>query len=62
MATEIDEHFAEETLVARFMDNVFIYNPVLEEAKIHRYMRDARFNGIGWDAQSCLLVSAEFCE
>lgn len=57
MATEFDEHFAEETLVARFMDNVFIYNPVLEEAKIHRYMRDARFNGIGWDAQSCLLVS-----
>lgn len=57
MATEFDEHFAEETLVARFMDNVFIYNPVLEEAKIQRYMRDARFNGIGWDAQSCLLVS-----
>ncbi|KIW61328.1 hypothetical protein, variant 2 [Exophiala xenobiotica] len=56
VATEFDEHFAEETLVARFMNNVFIYNPVLEEAKIHRYMRDARFNGIGWDAQSCLLL------
>lgn len=56
MITEFDEHFAEENLVARFMNNVFIYNPILEEAKIHRYMRDARFNGIGWDAQSCLLV------
>jgi hypothetical protein len=56
VATEFDEHFAEETLVARFMNNVFIYNPVLEEAKIQRYMRDARFNGIGWDAQSCVLV------
>lgn len=54
--TEFDEHVAEETLVARFMSNVFIYNPVLEEAKVHRYMRDARYIGIGWDAQSCLLV------
>lgn len=56
VGTDFDEQIAEETLVARFMNNVFIYNPVLEEAKIHRYMRDARFNGIGWDAQSCLLV------
>ena len=53
---DFDEQVAEEELVARFMNNVFIYNPVLEEAKIHRYMREARFNGIGWDAQSCLLV------
>lgn len=59
-ATDFDEHIAEETLVARFMSNVFIYNPVLEEAKIHRYMRDARYNGIGWDAQSCLLVRFDF--
>ena len=57
MVTEFDEHFAEEDLVESFMNNVFIYNPVLEEAKVQRYMRDARFNGIGWDAQSCLLVS-----
>lgn len=56
MVSDFDEHLAEEELLARFMNNVFIYNPVLEEAKIHRYMRDARFNGIGWDAQSCLLV------
>ncbi|EXJ73605.1 uncharacterized protein A1O5_03367 [Cladophialophora psammophila CBS 110553] len=56
IVTEFDEHVAEEELVARFMNNVFIYNPVLEEAKIHRYMRDARFNGIAWDAQSCLLL------
>ncbi|KAK4946021.1 Zcf27p [Elasticomyces elasticus] len=56
VGTEFDEQIGEETLVARFMNNVFIYNPVLEEAKLHRYMRDARFNGIGWDAQSCLLL------
>jgi len=60
ISTELDEHIAEEDLVSRFMNNVFIYNPVLEEAKIHRYMRDARFNGIGWDAQSCLLVTNPF--
>ena len=60
LSTEFDEHFAEENLVSRFMSNVFIYNPVLEEAKIQRYMRDARFNGIGWDAQSCLLVTTPF--
>ena len=54
---DFDEQVAEEELVARFINSVFIYNPVVEEAKIHRYVRDARFNGIGWDAQSCLLVS-----
>lgn len=53
---DFDEQVAEEDLVERFMNNVFIYNPVLEEPKIQRYMRDARFNGIGWDAKSCLLV------
>ena len=57
IVSDFEEHVAEEELVARFMNNVFIYNPILEEAKIQRYMRDARFNGIGWDAQSCLLVS-----
>ncbi|KIX00868.1 uncharacterized protein Z518_09933 [Rhinocladiella mackenziei CBS 650.93] len=56
MVSNLDDHFVEEDLVAQFMNNVFIYNPVLEEAKIHRYMRDARLNGIGWDAQSCLLL------
>jgi hypothetical protein len=51
------EHCAGEQLVQRFLDNVFIFNPILEEVKIHKYMRDARFNGLGWDAQSCLLVT-----
>ena len=47
----------EDHLVQKFMDHVFIFNPVLEEAKVHRYVRDARYNGITWDSQSCLLVS-----
>ena len=50
------EHFPEAQLVQRFLDHVFIFNPVLEEAKVQKYIRDSRFNGLGWDAQSCLLV------
>jgi len=50
------EHCAGEHLLQRFLDNVFIFNPILEEAKVQKYMRDARFNGLGWDAQSCLLL------
>jgi hypothetical protein len=44
--SDFDENVAEEELLARFMNNVYIYNPVVEEAKIHRYMREARFSGI----------------
>ena len=44
-------------LLQQFLDNVHIFNPVLEEAKVKDYMRNARFNGLGWDAQSCLLVN-----
>jgi hypothetical protein len=50
------EHFPEEELVQRFLDHVLIFNPVLEETKVQKYIRDARFTGFGWDAQSCLLV------
>ncbi len=56
MFSEVD-HYPDEQLVQRFMDHVFIFNPVLEEAKVHKYLRDARFTGLGWDAQSCLLVA-----
>ena len=50
------EHASEEALLQRFMDHIFIFNPILEEAKLQTYVRDARYNGMGWDAQSCLLV------
>ena len=43
-------------LIRNYFDNVHVFNPVLDENKIQGYMRDARFNGLGWDAQSCLLV------
>jgi hypothetical protein len=44
-------------LLQQFLDNVHIFNPVLEETKVKEYMRNASFNGLGWDAQSCLLVN-----
>ena len=43
-------------LLQRFLDNIHIFNPVLEETKVREYMRDSIFNGLGWDAQSCLLL------
>lgn len=46
-----------DQLLQQFLDNVHIYNPVLEGVKVREYMRSARFNGLGWDAPSCLLVS-----
>ena len=50
------ELFDGSRLVRNYFDNVHVFNPVLDENKIQGYMRDARFRGLGWDAQSCLLV------
>ena len=47
----------EDQLLQRFLDNVFIYNPVLEEAVLQQYIREIQFHGLKWDAKSCLLVS-----
>jgi hypothetical protein len=46
-------------LLQQFLDNVHIFNPILEEAKIKGYVRNAHSKGISWDAESCLLVSYE---
>lgn len=48
-----------DQLLQQFLDNVHIFNPVLEGGKVREYMRSARFNGLGWDAPSCLLVSRQ---
>jgi hypothetical protein len=53
------EDYEANQLLQQFLDNVHIFNPVLEEAKIKGYVRNARLKGISWDAQSCLLVSYE---
>jgi hypothetical protein len=51
------ETFMADRLLQKFLDNVHIFNPVLEGSKVKEYMRNARFNGLGWDAPSCLLVN-----
>ncbi|ETN45393.1 uncharacterized protein HMPREF1541_09224 [Cyphellophora europaea CBS 101466] len=54
-ATKFDPNWDDE-LVKNFMDQVYIFNPIVEEAKIQKYVRDARFNGIGNDGPACLLL------
>ena len=49
--------YAADQLLQQFLDNVHIFNPILEQTKVREYMRAASFNGLGWDAQSCLLVT-----
>jgi hypothetical protein len=49
-----------DRLLQQFLDNIHIFNPVLEGTKVREYMRNARFNGLGWDAPSCLLVNSFF--
>jgi hypothetical protein len=56
---EFDQYIAPQ-LVQRFMENVHIFNPVLEEAKVKEYMMETQLNGLGWDARSCLLVFTSF--
>jgi hypothetical protein len=56
VSPDIDIH-ASGQLLQRFLDNVHIFNPILEERKVREYMRVTSFNGLGWDAQSCLLVT-----
>lgn len=51
-----------EVLLQQFLDHVFIFNPILEETKVQRYMRDVQFNGLGWDSTSCLLVRLLFSQ
>jgi hypothetical protein len=54
------EFCASNELFRQFLDHVHIFNPVLEEPKVNEYMRHAQFNGLVWDAQSCLLVRARW--
>lgn len=49
--------YAAGQLLKQFLDNVHIFNPILEETKVKEYIRATSFNGLEWDAQSCLLVT-----
>lgn len=59
LATPITTEFGsvvDENLIQRFLDNVFIYNPILEEADLHSHVQEVQVHGMGWDGKSCLLV------
>ncbi|KAF7718734.1 Fungal Zn(2)-Cys(6) binuclear cluster domain-containing protein [Penicillium ucsense] len=43
-------------LLQRFFRYVHIYNPILEVEKVQDYARNLAFNGLAWDAKSCLLL------
>jgi hypothetical protein len=47
-----------DRLLRAFLDDVHIFNPTLEEEEVREYVNVVRLNGIGWDAKSCLLVTA----
>lgn len=55
-ADTTDEVIKYDELLQRFLDNVFIYNPVVEENTLQQYIRDIDFHGFGFDAKTCLLV------
>lgn len=55
ISADFDLH-ASGQLLQQFLDHVHIFNPVLEEKKVREYMRVTSFNGLAWDAESCLLV------
>ncbi len=60
MSADVDLPSAEGVLRS-FFDNVHIFNPILEEEEVRDHIKRVRFEGIGWDAVSCLVVCAQFC-
>lgn len=40
-----------------FFDHVHIFNPIFEEADLTAKLEVVRANGLGWNAESCLIVS-----
>ncbi|KAG9252389.1 uncharacterized protein F5Z01DRAFT_625626 [Emericellopsis atlantica] len=44
------------SLLQQFLDNFHIYNPVLEISRVKESVRFTRYNGLGWDSNSCLLL------
>jgi hypothetical protein len=44
-------------LLDNFFTRIHIKNPVLDEKEIREWTKEISFNGVGWDARSCLVVS-----
>ncbi|KAJ5889302.1 hypothetical protein N7504_010112 [Penicillium tannophilum] len=55
MSVDLDFHAADH-LLRSFFDDVHIFNPTLKEEDVREYVKLVQFNGIGWDATSCLLL------
>lgn len=55
LSSDIDAQGA-SSLLQLFLDNFHIYNPVLKVPDVEEYVNYTVFNGLGWDAKSCLLV------
>lgn len=47
---------ASNRLVTNFIQHVHIKNPILELASLKRMVRHACLEGVGWDAESCLVL------
>lgn len=45
-----------QDLYDRFINSVYIFNPVLEESELQQHIRDLDRTGIRWDAISCLVL------
>lgn len=48
---------ASEGVLRGFFDNIHVFNPVLEEEDVQKYINMVQFEGIGWDGVSCLVVT-----
>lgn len=44
-------------LVDKFLMEVHVRNPILDEEELRRHARDVAGNGMGWDGKTCLVVS-----
>lgn len=42
-----------------FFDHVHIFNPIFEEGNLTEQLQHVRLNGLGWDPESCLIVSID---
>lgn len=52
----LDNPGASEALLERFFQHVHIKNPILEMVELRRMVRHVCLEGLGWNAESCLVL------
>lgn len=55
LSSELDTSGA-LALLQLYLDHLHIYNPILKISDVEKDIKNAAFNGLGWDANSCLVV------